>query len=101
MKLSRVLMVIAILSLQEKPRVSLKKFVKIGTPGYKGRKSGFASDQIFRISNGFRNHSTAYTKCINDQNSLFILVTKQREQGSGQHSLLFQVRQRILKSENH
>ncbi|XP_028414674.1 splicing factor 3A subunit 2-like [Dendronephthya gigantea] len=37
----------------EKPRVSLKKFVKIGRPGYK--------------------------------------VTKQREQGSGQHSLLFQI----------
>ena len=38
MDLSRVLMLIATLSLQEKPRVSLKKFVKIGRPGCKGRK---------------------------------------------------------------
>ena len=35
--LSRVLMLVATLSLQEKPRVSLKKFVKIGRPGYKGK----------------------------------------------------------------
>ena len=37
MNLSRVLMLVATLSLQEKPRVSLKKFVKIGRPGYKGK----------------------------------------------------------------
>ena len=37
MNLSCVLMLIATLSLQEKPRVSLKKFVKIGRPGYKGK----------------------------------------------------------------
>ena len=38
MDLSRVFTLIATLSLQEKPRVSLKKFVKIGRSGYKGRK---------------------------------------------------------------
>ena len=79
---------------QEKPRVDVRKFVKIGRPGYKGMTASFSGSPRTQrspsASDGKLGGVWERVYCSHEF-VLLTAVTKQRDPDSGQHSLFFQV----------